>query len=213
MSSGVVCNVCNKTLTTKFGLKNHIKAVHEKIRPFSCEFCDSKFSLKSNRTRHVANVHQVKKPFVCRDCGKSFKLKIHLTEHILVIHIPDEESRIYSCNMCEKKFKRQQDLLRHMKSVHFKIKPFQCEHCKLCFTRKGHLEVHIKKIHKKNIGNFDRYENAKRISHKEKTMHKKPENISPQSDCNQLRWNFLISLTLWINKFLLIFSCFYFSFI
>ena len=36
-TSKYICSFCYKLLTTKQGLQNHIKQIHQKIKPFLCK--------------------------------------------------------------------------------------------------------------------------------------------------------------------------------
>jgi hypothetical protein len=43
--------------------KNHIKTVHENLKPFECKICLKAFSLKWTLKRHVEAKHKNLKPF------------------------------------------------------------------------------------------------------------------------------------------------------
>ena len=48
------CNICDSYFKLKKKLKNHIRSVHEGIKPFQCTFCDARFVQKHHLIRHIA---------------------------------------------------------------------------------------------------------------------------------------------------------------
>ena len=84
-SSSCICDLCGKQLTSKRGLKEHMK-VHTKCKPCVCEVCGKAFSQSGNLGRHRrthvekdADVEE--KYFHCRVCDKTFTSKHKLTMH------------------------------------------------------------------------------------------------------------------------------------
>src|SRR5436190_967741 len=81
------CPVCNKSLTRKASIKNHILTVHEKQRPYKCDVCDRKLSTASSLKRHkkvkhgdklfeiINNVKQESKRFRYCDNQVTFRIK------------------------------------------------------------------------------------------------------------------------------------------
>ena len=47
------CNDCDKTFTRNDNLSQHIKVVHEKLKPHQCGICSKTFSRKQHRDYHV----------------------------------------------------------------------------------------------------------------------------------------------------------------
>ena len=81
-------------------LKFHITGVHEGVK-YNCTTCNSSFTHKSNMNQHIKKVHEEIKPFTCDICDKSLGLKNHLKRHILEKHgkknellSPTEEQQI-----------------------------------------------------------------------------------------------------------------------
>jgi uncharacterized Zn-finger protein len=50
--SGFVCTVCNKKLTTSWGLSLHMRT-HTGEKPFGCNVCNKRFAAKSNLKAHL----------------------------------------------------------------------------------------------------------------------------------------------------------------
>ncbi|XP_050101167.1 protein suppressor of hairy wing-like [Anopheles aquasalis] len=84
-------------------------------------------------TAHVGHIR-------CRLCPKSFKAYEYLDRHIKSIHA---ESEAYACANCNAKCCSQSVLDEHVKT-HSEGKPFSCIACGKDFTRRYHLERHIK---------------------------------------------------------------------
>ena len=50
--------MCNASFHQKNGLYQHISAVHEKAKPFSCDICHISFARKQHLVAHSRNIHQ-----------------------------------------------------------------------------------------------------------------------------------------------------------
>ena len=57
MKANKKCSQCNFVAVSPSALKNHIKAIHDKIKDEKCPHCDNVFSRKGNLTRHIQRVH------------------------------------------------------------------------------------------------------------------------------------------------------------
>ncbi len=55
--SSVTCPICAKTLYDKHSLRKHEDAVHFNIRPHACRHCGKAFSLRNDLKDHVLAVH------------------------------------------------------------------------------------------------------------------------------------------------------------
>ena len=58
-----ICTTCNKSLTRKSSLKQHISTVHNKHRWFHCNLCPKQLSTAQNLRRHVRIIHEKKNYF------------------------------------------------------------------------------------------------------------------------------------------------------
>lgn len=52
-----VCDICGKMFVSKGNMNKHVKAVHNKVRPFKCDICGTCFSFRDVLRRHVDYVH------------------------------------------------------------------------------------------------------------------------------------------------------------
>ena len=53
------CSLCGKNFSLKDTLRQHIKNVHEKKRPYKCEisFCNADFTKKRGLDKHMLTIH------------------------------------------------------------------------------------------------------------------------------------------------------------
>ena len=51
------CQTCNKSCSTAYYLREHIKAVHEG-RKVKCDYCEETFAFKSNKNDHIRRRHK-----------------------------------------------------------------------------------------------------------------------------------------------------------
>ena len=80
------CRLCEKSYHQSAHLTEHIKSVHEGVKP-KCDQCGKEFYKKSNLKSHIENVHEGRKQYVCpkNDCDKAYSdsksLKYHLSRN------------------------------------------------------------------------------------------------------------------------------------
>ena len=51
--TGEKCEYCEKKLTSKWYLTEHVRKVHANEQPFQCDYCDKKFAWKSSWKKHL----------------------------------------------------------------------------------------------------------------------------------------------------------------
>eukprot|EP01083_Nonionella_stella_P298732 1013910_1 len=160
------CNMCQKVLSCRDALKNHIHITHSSsktsykcgvcsnefqgkvnldahvcigsdAKPFKCDICKKEFNRKCSLNEHAA-IHSDIKPFQCDVCKRGFNQKVSLTEH-MYIH---SGKKPFDCGVCKRGFTRKANLERHL-LIHSGTNPFSCEICKKTFSQKGSLKVHL----------------------------------------------------------------------
>ena len=138
------CELCNKDFTTKYCLKMHIQAIHEKLKPNKCNSCEKSFLTNSQRNRHVKEVHLKIKSYKCNSCEKSFSQNHSLKTHVSSMH---EHSIPYvPCDICGKDILKN-NLLLHKKRTHEKVMNYHCAFCGKAFYDKKCWLNHQENIH------------------------------------------------------------------
>ena len=136
-----VCYICNKSFSTLGNMRNHIKTIHEKNRPFKCKYpgCNKEYSIESRYEVHL-RTHKGEKPFICKICKKAFNEKGNLKTH-LRFH---SEKRPFKCQYCQKSYKINGHLKDHIDIQHNLIKKYACKFCSKKFGRISTLNAHIR---------------------------------------------------------------------
>jgi uncharacterized Zn-finger protein len=80
-----VCDICSLQLSTYASLKNHKKTIHEKIKRFSCTECNKAFSAKHTLQFHL-NSHSGRKPFSCKFCSFKASDRSSVSKHQKKLH-------------------------------------------------------------------------------------------------------------------------------
>lgn len=103
------CNICQKILTSAWGLKVHVKS-HSKEKPFKCTICSYTSVTKSALVKHCRK-HTGEKPHCCTRCNKSFK-----SSHSLKLHIQlHTGKKSYECHICGKEYIQKIGMSNHIK--------------------------------------------------------------------------------------------------
>ncbi|EZA56965.1 hypothetical protein X777_03149 [Ooceraea biroi] len=78
------CEMCGKTYANSKCLKNHVQAVHSKLRPYVCNVCGHASARKAMLQMHLRQ-HTGDKPFSCEICkyktGDHNTLRRHIMQH------------------------------------------------------------------------------------------------------------------------------------
>ena len=103
---GNQCKLCPKKFASARNLREHVRAVHEKLR-FHCDLCLSSFSSKYGLKLHMKSKHTtIRKD--CKLCQKSFNNRVRLSRHLVTKHNK-------SCDVCETKFDSKSALYFHVR--------------------------------------------------------------------------------------------------
>lgn len=131
-----ICDICNRSFTTKQIMQRHRIAFHDQNKDFKCDQCDMWFSSSNNHEliKHVNDVHNGFKKFICDylGCNKEFSRRdalkrhrqTHETQKAKVV-IQQTVSRqvgqpqplpYYNCFDCGLVFRYQTSLILHLKN-------------------------------------------------------------------------------------------------
>ena len=80
-----VCPQCQCTLSSRGGLTEHVKIVHQKLARYQCQHCVKGYSHRINYLDHLAT-HTGVKRYVCSVCQQQFTFKCSLKKHMLRFH-------------------------------------------------------------------------------------------------------------------------------
>lgn len=104
------------TFLSYYCRNKHIRALHEKSRPFKCQECPSQFAFQDGLSRHISMVHREDRPFKCvaPNCDKAFKQKAHAEKHHSSVH-----RKLKPCVcFCGAAFRENYNMKQHQRTVH-----------------------------------------------------------------------------------------------
>ena len=81
-----ICEICEKELKSKRGLRTHFDTFHNKEKQFQCNVCNKDFPKQIRLNYHMKSVHENKKHHKCDSCGKAFSHPGHMKSHISSVH-------------------------------------------------------------------------------------------------------------------------------
>ncbi|EFX74149.1 hypothetical protein DAPPUDRAFT_324651 [Daphnia pulex] len=134
-----VCHVCQKPMSNKSSLNQHLKT-HQSTKPHQCQHCSASFIHKNRLEIHMRK-HTGEFPHTCVDCGKGFRSTSSMNSHRQYVH----SERKFACEICQKAFKTPRDLKVHS-TLHTGEKPNICPICGKAFRVRANYFKH-RKIH------------------------------------------------------------------
>lgn len=176
--SGYFCKHCDKILSKRYRMMNHVK-LHLSKRLFECPTCNKCFSCHYLLIKH-RKTHN--KPHVCVVCGEAFTRKFFLMLHRKKMHNfqkniietkdePDENKmetdESFFCSICGAPFARLVIKINHEKKcgeeskVMVRLpdgKGYKCKVCNKVATLKHNLMVHIRKHDTNAVDNDDQHD-------------------------------------------------------
>ena len=135
------CTLCKYKATQQGHLKNHVRAVHERIKDV-CEQCNKEFADRSNLKKHIRIVHE-KVRYKCDQCDKDFKHQPALSTHMRSLHEGIIKEKKFECEQCGEKYMSAASLKQHTESKHLGIK-YTCEKCGKKVSSRSTLVLHEK---------------------------------------------------------------------
>ncbi|KAL6444165.1 hypothetical protein ACFW04_001834 [Cataglyphis niger] len=149
------CDMCGKTYANSKCLKNHIQAVHSKLRPYVCNVCGHSSARKAMLQMHLRQ-HTGDKPFRCEICeyktGDHNSLRRHIMQHT--------GFRPYKCPHCPYTAIQSSSYKNHLKSRHPLLSGlFTCDLCPFKTVKNEsyiqHVKDHEKGLIKSNVQKKD----------------------------------------------------------
>lgn len=139
------CDLCDKKLTTKFSILNHLVVKHnmEVENPVTnnedilCPFCAKCFKNRSTYYYHWQVKHNITMT-VCPECGIEMNKK-SLRSHMRRTH----DHQTQNCPICHKQFRNKHAVLLHKNRVHVEPR-HECDICGKMFKMKDKLKEHRK---------------------------------------------------------------------
>ncbi|KAK4034034.1 hypothetical protein C8A01DRAFT_19101, partial [Parachaetomium inaequale] len=139
---------CSKAFTLKSNLDEHVRRVHEKLRPFECTWdgCVSSFATKRNLDRHINDVHKVVR-VTCSwpTCTRDFALQSTLDTHVQRDH---KDGMPCPVDDCGQTLFTDQEMYEHKKEAHGEDF-FWCDvqGCNTIFAKERNLKRHKRDEH------------------------------------------------------------------
>ena len=160
VSNADIKGQCNKNLSSRKKLMNHIRVSHR--TKFKCGYCyklflsedllrEHKDILLKQSERTVEACHRKanypkywkRNPAaVCSLCGISVTC---LKSHMANFHnVGQKEYFKYGCSFCAAVFGEPRKLKRHLAQVHFPQNRYKCQNCEKSFSTEERLKVHLR---------------------------------------------------------------------
>ncbi|XP_062600811.1 zinc finger protein 808-like isoform X2 [Saccostrea cucullata] len=138
----IECRLCKETFCSKYLELKHLLKNHEEN---FCLLCDATFKDETEKKEHDSGCHppdgeKIRKK--CHVCSKHLMSKLNFENHFSTTHGGD-----FKCHICGHIAVSNYMLNRHMHS-HGEGDKVQCPKCPKVFSRKEHLDKHLRDIHR-----------------------------------------------------------------
>ena len=60
-----LCQICDKSFTSKSNLNAHVMTVHKENVPYKCFRCEATFKQRGSLNYHISSFHEDKRPHKC----------------------------------------------------------------------------------------------------------------------------------------------------
>ncbi|XP_011181360.1 zinc finger protein 91 isoform X1 [Zeugodacus cucurbitae] len=172
------CEICNRNFVNGKTLSKHVKAVHNKIKPFICNVCGKKMARKASLIIHMRQ-HTGEKPLHCKICKFSTRDPSVLHKH----QLRHEKAEKLKCKHCDFFCIQTSAYKRHMRLNHLEeYKKIACDLCNYVTISCERLQAH-KSDHKKGlIVNHEDSMDATRTG-SSKNLHKLRNKNEMSADC------------------------------
>ncbi|GLV39859.1 matotopetli [Carabus blaptoides fortunei] len=104
---------CEARYTIRPDLKDHIRKVHTRERPFKCSVCEKSFLTGSVYYQHRL-IHTNDRRYGCEICNKRFFRADALNNHRRI----HTDERPYPCPVCGREFRQKGDRNKHVRTQH-----------------------------------------------------------------------------------------------
>ena len=146
----IFCEICGKGFSQTSNRNTHMKLVHSHERNFVCNICGARWKRPYDLRDHIRRVHEGIKPkaskplmgkkrYPCPVCGGMFtELSSHMRKHT--------GEKPYQCNICERRFSHRNAMVMHQRT-HTGERPYKCTQCDKTFTQSSHRQSHMQAVH------------------------------------------------------------------
>ena len=177
------CQFCNYSTSNIYHFKEHVDAVHLKIRNLKCQQCEYTTSSQRALRHHMTRQHD-KIRLQCKDCEYSTSNHRFLKKHMINVHkgkTKKESTKSLKCALCNFTARLTRKLTMHMDEAHAEQKkeelvcqpnPFplkcdesdlvtgicynyKCDNCSYKASSEHELKLHIKAVHVKRENSID----------------------------------------------------------
>ncbi|VDL62371.1 unnamed protein product [Hymenolepis diminuta] len=136
------CPICGRRFLYSYDVPKHINIIHKKIKPYKCDTCGMSFTYFTQRKSHIDIVHKKLKQYICSNCNQSFNCRADLCKHGKEAHLGP-----FPCLECGKVYKFRRSFNLHVSTIHKGLRLHKCEICEKTYPDKATLKKHVRFVH------------------------------------------------------------------